>query len=244
MLYFDHCFTRDPNYKMMRRLERLGFTLEASTVEHPGKMFSRFIMLASADSPRKKHYLEFIHIKQGGDPMPWPGISFGYSKNLESFHSRLQKRMKNTSFFHKNYDWKTDEQSRLPGWNFVDFKKLGFTGLFPFMTEYEPKKKKTNRLPAPKHPNGVRQVHALIFDVNPAAKKFFTSLLDKQRKLECGTLLILNDAKRTRFRQVVLRCKNLKRFMTDYPAGELTEWNGQPAARIENPAKMWDLIII
>lgn len=243
MLYFDHCFTLDPNYKMMKRLEKCGFVLEKQTVEHPGKIFSRFIMLGAPNSVRGKHYLEFIHVKSGGEKMSWPGISFGFEKDLAKFHRQIQKRMPKAKFFHKNYDWKKDSESRLPGWNFIDFQKLKFTGFFPFMTEYEPHKKR-KKTPPPKHANGVTAVHALIFDVNPEGKKFVKALMGKQKKMSCDTALILNPAKRTRLRQVVLRCKNLPKFIATYKVDKEIEWHNRPAALIRNPTKMWDVIII
>jgi hypothetical protein len=247
MLHFDHTYTADPRHKFLKRLEKLGFVLDEKEVEHPGRQFCRFILFASAKNPRKYTYLEFVNAKPGGDPVTKPGISFGYSNGLERFYRSLQKRGRyRAKFVHKNYDWKKDDVTRLPGWNFVTFEGLGLRGLFPWLTEYEPSPSRPKRKPVPKHPNGVFRHRGFVLELNPAGEKFLSYLLGRKltpvTKLRCGTELYVTRARRTRVRAVVMECRSLPRFAERY--GVATEtFRGQPAARIVNPAGMWDLLI-
>ncbi len=132
-LYFDHCFTLDQNHRLLKKLERLGFTLRPTATEHPGGHVCRFIMFKGKV---RNQYLEFVHTRPGGDAYSHPGISFGYKGPLESYFKRIKKTLP-SEFVHRNYDWKADSKTRLPGWNFLTFKHLGFRTLLPWLTEYE-----------------------------------------------------------------------------------------------------------
>jgi hypothetical protein len=216
-------------------------------VEHPGKLFCRFIGFASSN-PREVSYLEFISLGAGGDTLPQPGISLGQTADLESFYKKLLKTWGSPlEFKHKNYDWKRDNESRLPGWNFLSFKNLGFRGFYPWMTEYERRTKK-RRAPPKTHPNGVTRIHGAVFRVNKTGRKFFEKLIGQdagnQIKLVGDTTLYLKSGRWNGFDQVILECKSLERFSKRYGVGKKTVFQGRPAILLKNPAKMWDILLI
>lgn len=246
-LFFDHCFTADPGHRFLRKLERLGFTLRSSTVEHPGKHFCRFIGFNSPASPRNFTYLEFIHVGRGGVPVRNPGLSLSTARDLEQFHRSLKRSRLRASFRHKNYDWKKDDRSRQPGWNFVSFQGLGFTTLFPWLTEYEPHPERPRRMSPIRHANGVSRIVAAEISVNAAGRKFFGALLGSRldRPVKVGPqTLYFTSGTRTRLTRVVLGARSLaglRRRGLDLEEGT---WRGRKALLIPNPAGMWDLAVI
>ena len=248
MIYFDHTYTGDSGHRFLKHLQRLGFGLDPSKVEHPGKQFCRFIKFKSAVPGRKYDYLEFVwgKAKSAGRP----GFCFGYSGGLEGFHEKILREKKfRSEFMHKNYDWKRDSKSRLPGWNFVSFKGLKMPGLFPWFTEYEPLPGK-KRSAAPKHPNGARRVHGFVFELDATGEKLFSYVLRKKlsekTRIAGGVTLYLSlGARRTRLRAVIIEMKSLKSFLRRYKPDSQGVFFGRDAARIENPdRRMWDLILV
>jgi len=247
MIYFDHTYTLDMNHKFHKRLQRMGFVLDPTEVEHPGKQFCRFILLRNPKNPRKRTYLEFIHVGRGGEAHHKPGISFGWSKELKKFHAKLVKeRRYKAKYFHKNYDWKTDSRAKLPGWNFLMFQGLQMPGLFPWLTEYEPSPKRKRTIP-PKHRNGVHAHKGFELELNKKDKTFFEYILGQKLKpvtrMKCGTELYVQDARRTKVKAVVLKAKSVSRLVTEFGAAPEI-FAGRPAGRIKNPSGMWDIIII
>lgn len=246
MLYFDHSYTNDPGHRFLKQLEKLGFLLDEREVEHEGRQFCRFIMFPSARHQRGMTYLEFVNVKRGGKPIVKPGLSFGYRSKLERFHQRLVREGKYRSKFeHRNYDWKMDSSSRLPGWNFLMFKGLGLRGLFPWITEYEPNPNRKPYKPR-RHPNGALSTRGFEFEVNAKGEAFLSYLLGKALKsvtrLPCGTEFYITRAKRTKLKAVILNCQSVPRLLRRKGV-EQAEFRGQRAARIRNPSGMWDIVL-
>jgi len=213
-IFIDHMYTDDKNHKYLKKLEKAGFILDKKEVEHPGRAFCRFIKLEN------RQYLEFVNVKKGGNPHVSPGFSLGYKNNLKNYYKSISKKVDfRVGFFHKNYDWKNDDKSNLPGWNFVTFSKLGFRTFFPWMTEYEPRpnEKNSNKdFKLPKHPNTVYGLYGVEFKVNEAAKKFFSKVLfikaEGSLSLAKGSKIIFSETGRpSRFERVILKCRNFKK---------------------------------
>lgn len=250
MIRFDHMYTNDPHHRFHKRLEKLGFKLSENRTEHPGRQFCRFI----AFQPERKSdrcYLEFVNVKKGGEKIKCPGLSLGFTGKLERLHLRLtRKTTLKPRFIHKNYDWKKDSKSRLPGWNFVTFKGLGIRGFFPWMTEYErsPHRPPQNRRPIVRHPNGARRIIGLELEVNARGRYFFDQLLGKKTgesvRLTRGVVLYLKPSRRTALNAVIIESTNLNRFAKHAKIRTLTRWRGRPAAEIKNPAGHWNVIVI
>lgn len=248
MIFFDHTYTGDKGHRFLKRLEKLGFVLNPNTTEHPGKQFCRFIMFKNEALPRKYNYLEFVWGKSAGTSKP--GYCFGYSGGLERYFKKLERDGKyEAEFLHKNYAWKEDNVSRLPGWNFVSFRKLGMPSLYTWFTEYEPRPGKKS-YKAPAHKNGAQRIHGFVIELDAKGEKFFSYLLGKKltEKTKIGggiTLYLSLGAKRTRLRAVVVEMKSLPAFLRKYKADSSGLFFGREAARIENPdRRMWDLLLV
>lgn len=204
-------------------------------------------MFKHRNSPRKQVYLEFINVKSGGVSITKPGLSLGISSGLEIFYHQLQKDHRySATFRHKNYQWKANNRTRLPGWNFLNFRHLGFRGIYPWMTEYEPWPYKIKRRPDRPHANGVIGFVGLSLDLNPRAQKFFSYLIGKNiknaTKLGCKTEIRIAGTDRTKFNAVILKCTSVRKLLDKYPFTPVT-WNGQRAGYVKNPSGMWDIIV-
>lgn len=244
MLFLDHTFTKDEKHQFLKKLEKSGFRLAENEVVHPGKVFCRFIYFIG-NTPRTYQYLEFVHIGKGGEECSKPGISFGYRKGLKSYYDKLKRKF-NVRYSHKNYEWKKDSKRILPGWNFVTFKNLKIKGFFPWITEYEKSKAKQAKKKI-LHPNGVKKIVGLHFDINAAGKRFFEDFFGKKIKdsitLSCGTTFYFNKAKSNKLNTVHLECKNLNTFKKKFPYDEAIQFLGKEAVVIKNPSGMWDINI-
>lgn len=248
-IYFDHCYTQDHNHRFLAKLRKKGFTMASHKMEHPGGLLCKFIGF-KASSPRKIQYLEFVHTAKGNTPEKIPGVSFAAKGSVERlYHRRKNAKFLRTSFMHRNYDWKKDSKSRLPGWNFVMFKNMGFRSLWPWLTEYE-KRPNAKKKPSSdfKHANHVVGIEALKFEVNPAGERFFKTICGKKGdllRLPCGTRFYFRKARVTRLKYVVLKSRNLKAFIKKYKPDRLIEHEGKPAALIENPnPNMWSVLVV
>ena len=213
-------------------------------VEHPGKAFCTFISF-NGKTNRGYHYLEFVNVKKGGIKCAYPGLAFGYTKGLRILLKKIQNKFQ-VSFVHKNYNWKEDNKSILPGWNFLTFKKLKFRGITTWFNEFE-KKLNEQKVVKVTHPNGVEKVSSLHFELNKEGLKFYEKLLGKKinngTRLACGTMFYYTKAKSNKMITVHLECKNLKKLKRDFPYDGELEFLGKEAVRIRNPNNMWDIII-
>jgi hypothetical protein len=222
----------------------LGFVLNPETVEHPGKAFCRFLMFSCPEiSGRKAQYLEFVHCDEKAYRSP--GLLLGYSGSLKRFAQRLEP-MLDVNFFHKNYDWKKNSKDYLPGWNFLTFKNLGFRTLNAYFIQYERGPKRHKR-PAPKHPNGVVSIHAIEFVTNKRGLSFFQKIFGPRWKEKIrvhNSFLFFKRGKRTDLTRVILKSKDIDRFIASYDIDKEIEWNGRRAALIANPSGKWDIVII
>ncbi len=245
-IYFDHTFNVDKGHQFFKQLGKMGFALEKQIVEHPGKAFCRFIKLNSASS-RRVSYLEFVDVRDPKSTRRYPGLSFGYNKNLERLFHKVKSKLK-CSFGHKNYEWKKDSKSRLPGWNFLTFKNTGIKGYFPWVTEYEPHpKRKPVRKPG-KHKNTVYRLLKIELDLNKNGIRFYERLFSKkiagQMLLSCRTELSFRNSKTNSFKRVVLACKDLHKFRRVAKSVKDITYEGQSAALIENPSTGWDIVVL
>lgn len=249
MIFFDHTYTGDPGFRFLKRLGALGFKLEPDEVEHPGRNFCRFLRLRDPGNARSYSYLEFVYAKDKKQPVKSPGLCFGHTKGLDLFQKKLERDGRYRSkFIHKNYDWKKDNVTRLPGWNFITFSALGLPSLYTWLTEYEPSPKRKKPL-APKHPNGAQRIHGFVLELNPKGEKFLSYLVGKKlgvrTKISGGVTLYITRGKRTRLSAVVVQCASVSRFVKKYGCDEEGEFLGKPSARIKNPdSRMWDLLLV
>lgn len=243
-LKFDHMYTADSGHRFWKRLRRLGFTTSEREMEHPGKLFCRFVMFRN-NMTELPVYLEFVDARDRKKPVRHPGISFRSLGQLKRHSKMLRSKGLRPKFVHKNYEWKKDNKSRLPGWNFVTFSQLGFRTLFPWITEYE-KATGRKKVAVVRHSNGVKSVLGIEIEVHPPGRRFFEKLLgrkiDRPVVLPGGQLIFFTPGKATRLRAVVLRATSLDKLPKHSVDQECT-WHGRRAAVIHNPSGMWDIFI-
>ena len=245
MIFFDHCYTPDQNHRFLKRLESLGFTLNPDTVEHPGKSFCRFIMFRCPEiSGRKFQYLEFIHIG-AKKPRSYSGLLLGYAGSLKKFAEKLTSRI-DVEFTHKNYNWKENSKDYLPGWNFLSFKNIGIRTMHTYFVQYE-KGAKRHKRPVQKHSNGVESIYAVEFEVDKRGRSFFQKIFGSRwgEKIKAQNVLFsFTVGKRNDIRRVILKSKNIDKFIASYDIDEEIVWNGRRGALIKNPSNKWDIVVI
>lgn len=244
---FDHSYTEDIGHKFFTALGRAGFRLSESRATHPGKHFCRFIVFDRGDG--RAAYLEFVDVGRGGKQVVKPGISLRYSGRLEKYYDRVKKvKGVKAKYIHRNYAWKKDSRSRLPGWNFLTFVKPIFKNLFPWFTEYEPRPG-VKRLAPPKHPNTADRLFGVVLAVREQdrarlEKVFGRSLAGRRVDLGC-IQLIVEPSKTTRLSALVIECRDFKRFTRLAKVKSPVLWEGRRAALIRNPdRRMWDIIVV
>lgn len=244
-LRFDHIYTMDINHKFMKKLEQAGFTLAKHTVEHPGKHFCRFIMIKKIGADGKQ-YLEFVHIGKGGVDWGKAGLSLASDSSLKKVDSKLKNKGLTTKFLHKNYDWKKDSVSQLPGWNFVTFPNHK-SEIYTWITEYErsPQRKPTK---IPKHKNRVEYFVGLNAELSASDIKFFTTLFGRPKNgvfaMNYGFEMRFIKSKKSRIKDVVFEVSDLKKYIQTFKWDELTVYGEKPAVRIKNDNKnMWSVLL-
>ena len=242
---FDHSYTADMGHKFLKSLGKAGFVLAENEVEHPGKHFCRFIMFKHGAG---RNCLEFIHVGKGGEKVTKPGVSLRYEGPLKEYFESIRKqRGLKAQYIHKNYDWKKDNKSALPGWNFVDFRRPAFKNIFPWFTEYEPRPGKKRALPKP-HPNTAQFIAGMELFVRGADRPKLEKIFGRnfsQKDVRLGDFsLYINSGNSTRISALVVKCASLERFVKVAKIGKKVAWRGKNAIRIKNPAGMWDILAV
>lgn len=246
-LQFDHCYTTDRDHKFLKRLAKAGFNLDPSITEHPGRHVCRFIQFSSPQF-KTRQYLEFISkpIRQGVKP----GLSFRCAGRLEDrFKTIRRDRFLEPTFEHRNYSWKkTGKKVREPGWNFVHFRRK-IAAVEVWLTEYERSGGKKPRVKLRvRHENGALGIIGLVFEATASGRRYFERILAKRvdgtLRLPCGTQLILEPAARTRFRGVLIKTSNFRRFCTRAKPDEISSHGGRMTAVIKNPFGSWDILAV
>lgn len=244
---FDHSYTEDIGHKFFKALGRAGFSLSEHRMAHPGKHSCRFIMFEQAGG--KKAYLEFVDVGRGGKRVNRSGISLRCEGPLKKYFDSVKKQKGVTAkYIHRNYEWKKDAKSKLPGWNFLSFAKPQFKNIYPWFTEYEPRPG-AKRRPIEAHPNSASVISGVVLSARKADKPklekvFGRSLTGKSVSLG-GIQLIVEPANTTRISALVIKCKDLKRFKRLSKIKSSVLWQGKEAAIIHNPdRRMWDIVVV
>jgi hypothetical protein len=246
-LKYDHAYTPDQAHRFLKQLKKMGFKPSENTVEHHGKHFCHFILFR--DSMKVVPvYLEFIHVGRGGKKVGHSGLSLRAVGSLEKASKEIFRSGLKGKLVHKNYDWKAGGRDRRPGWNFLNFKNVGFRKLYPWITEYEVNPNyRGRRMPTQRHPNGVRRLLALEIEIDAKGARFFERLLgrkvDQPLRLPGGQKIYFTRGKQTRLRAIVLEADSTRRFK-QFKLQMNSEWRGRRACSIENPSGHWNLLLV
>lgn len=273
---FDHAYQTILDEGVFRRLGERGFLLDPRCVEHPGAMFCRFIKFNSRD-PRPAgmgyQYLEFAELrdfaklraefpKATDDELQGPGLSLNADAGLEALHAELSRELPDDrpSLAHKNYDWKTDNVSRRPGWNFLSFKGWILKEVNVWCTEYEPSPDRPVHQGRFEHPNSAECLHGLIMNVPAAELRDFarvarTQVANGGFRLQDGIEVygldhpslppaLRDRPKRCPVRAISFLCTDWTRFLETAQPDEVFPWGQAQAARLQMPDRGWDLIAL
>lgn len=244
---FDHSYTEDIKHRFIKLLSRAGFRLSEHKVTHPGKHFCRFIMFERVGG--RMAYLEFVDVGRGGKRINKPGISLRCAGSLKKYFAGVRKQKDvAVKYVHRNYEWKKDSKSKLPGWNFLTFSKPQFKNLYPWFTEYEPREG-AKRLSVPSHPNTARTISGVVLasrdQDRPKLEKVFGRSLAGRRISLGGIQLIIETASVTKISALVVKCRSLKCFMKAAKIKSSVLWQGKKAVVVRNPdRRMWDIVVV
>ena len=181
--------------------------------------------------------------------MKKPGLSLRCKGELKAYSAAIgRNKLINAKYGHKNYRWKEDSKSRLPGWNFVTFRRPTFKNIFAWFTEYEPNPYK-KPVKNPRHPNTAYGIYGLDLLVRAADRTRLESIFGKKLpdgEVSVGRIrLFVESGRATRLRSLVLKCKSLNKFLSHAGARAGTLWRGRKAAVIKNPdPAMWDIYAV
>ena len=248
-IFIDHCYNVDQGHKFFKKLEKIGFTLDKNTMEHPGKAYCKFIIFKGENS-RQRFYLEFVSIGKGGTPFYVPGLSFGYESNLAHFHKKIHNALR-ANFWHKNFAWKENSQDHLPGWNFIEFKKPIIKNINTWFTEYETAGRR-KKLKVPKHKNTVESLHGIILTLTTKSKKNLETLLGckikEQKVLKDGVTIYIQSGKTDRFESIIMNSKNINKSKEVIGrSGKMVNVLGEEMIQIQPPKNKnilgWNILI-
>lgn len=279
---FDHTYMMMKDCDSFFNLKDRGFSLDTNEVEHPGALRCRFIRFPCKNPPqsgRKYQYLEFAEItdeqehrrhseKTKGRPLSepellTPGFSLRHSGGLRSAYERLKNPLKDLEieFEHKNYDWKQDSVSQLPGWNFLTFKKSLLPGIYIWATEYE-----LRPIPLPQsdfipHPNSARHIVGAIWGVKTPELFNVHRLLEQNENTARSTTFsdgfqlwtaanTLGDStevfsnKTTPYLAIVIECTSLETFKAQARPDYALNFNGRNACGLRFADTAWDILVV
>lgn len=273
---FDHCYQSTFSIQDYHQLQKRGFEIDDYVVEHPGKIFCRFLRFnkqAGADQPTERfQYLEFVEVTdlsalkatyttEVSDQVALrPGFSLRCDENLKALYDVANQKLPELKpeYIHKNYRWKEDSTSALPGWNFLSFDLPVVKDTYVWWTEYEPDSKRP-QLKVYSHPNSVDQFHGFYWDLPLSELKKLQILTQGEIQEGC---LVLNDglkiytsdskdlpeallktSKSYPFSAVILTCTNWNSFIEQAKPDLTFTWGNRLAGLIKMPGA-WDIVVL
>lgn len=270
-MLFDHCYQKLDTSEQYFALADRGFSLVSDMTEHSGRQLCRFLRFEPRNPAivSRAQYLEFIELadfealratypKGTADVvLREPGFSLAarfrleevYRSNLAAFE-RFQPR-----YSHKNYAWKQDDRSELPGWNFLEFSKPIINGMNVWCTEYEPNPDRATPQKVEPHANSANEIRGFIWNLSSKDAAAFALLsdskvVDNRISLLDGSTIFLDqtfastDKKRTTFSAVVLGCADWDMFCREAKPDKVIVWQNQKAALIELGPTGWDIVVV
>jgi hypothetical protein len=269
---FDHCYQFTELEEQYAKLRKRGFSIDLeSMVEHPGARRCQFLHLESSQ------YLEFIYnsdkeanrercISEGrsGDDLSIyeSGFSLKVEGSLETFYNvkKVSFPEYGIHFTHRNYNWKANSTDKLPGWNFLEFKKDIYPGFYIWLTEYEKSESRKSNTVLRVHENTCTGLIGLLWKKEKEGIKNLASLLDRsfqnpQVKLDDGVIMWLAESdsllgkefqgrKDYPFWAVILKCTDFQTFKNVAKPEKIIEFEGKSAGLIPFGRRGWDIIVV
>ncbi|MCK5884684.1 MAG: hypothetical protein KAG61_13420 [Bacteriovoracaceae bacterium] len=253
----DHIFSMVFDDKDYDHMEDLGFLCDRTmNVEHPGKKFCSFIYFTN-----NRTYLEFVKLADVGEfnaefseevethgLQRYNGISLQRKESLKEFYSKngelLDEYLPN--YFHRNYNWKENNDDHLPGWNFLMFKRPIAKHTRVWFTEYEKRPNSSSSTKKKKeierNPNSVNTFHSVIVD--KSSRNAILELLDDDGIIVRYGHPDINFNKLGVVQAIVLKADSFLAFLEASGAESNYSFDGDLAYRIERDEYCFDIIII
>lgn len=270
---FDHCYQLNKQASTYFALESRGFALSEAMVEHPGSLQCRFIYFGARDSTfgREIQYLEFCHVTAPDELKKLyfesesleiedsrfyePGFCMIAKGGLQAAYEALDPHFKPLAkLSHRNYEWKTDDVNRTPGWNFLGFSDPLVRGVYTWLIEYEFLKGRPQPIILP-HPNTCQTIEGFVWDLPRSALSVMTTLIKADvtadsMKLADGSTVYLESlpgvgqGSASPFKAVVIGCENWETFIREAKPDRIFEWRGKPTAQVVIDDKGWDILVV
>ena len=130
----------------------------------------------------------------------------------------------------------------------MTFSQPVFKNIYPWFTEYETRSGKKRTLPKP-HPNTAQFISGMEIIVRGSDRLKLEKIFGKAFRGNGVNLgyfhLYINSGNSTRISALVIKCKDLNRFMRVTKIGAKVIWQGRNAVLIKNPARgMWDIVVV
>jgi hypothetical protein len=296
--FFDHANNMALTLDAFRALGERGFTLADMMVEHPGRQECYFIHFSGRGRGQSdllgRQYLEYVHVADkaatiqlareeckdfdtqfpngmSDDDFYTTGLSLSCSSRLADVFSEKKSLVEKAGleFSHKNYDWKNDSESLLPGWNFVTFPDASTGGMVFWITEYEPNpsldmaETRKKREPWSLHPNGCEAVEGVIVALDEPAMATIADFCDLPKEPDRAVWRLADGGriwslsalrgdlglsplfrKKRAVCAVVLVCRDLEHFRASANPDYEMILDGQPALGISLGDFNYDIIVV
>lgn len=242
----------------LSKIERLGFGIRPQVSRDAGAQILRFIdfergpPLELIEVANETEYREFVPKRMVSFS---PGISLVLPARSERGLTDFQEALADLRPYplHVNYDGTSDPGK--PGWNYLNFEVPVVPGVFIWLTQLDeprPVRKRTV-----KHPNGVKGVRGLAFDLDDKELERLSMLVDcdiVDSALRIGEVLVwskraLQDApampdKRSPLPAIVLEAESWGPGEPWAQGARDTSFMSGPALHVATSPLSWDLLIV
>jgi hypothetical protein len=183
-----------------------------------------------------------------------PGLNFGVPEGHPGAIQDFERIFAEWEpyLLHENYEGGQEEHQ--PGWNYLNFKHTVVPGTFTWITEFDQPYPASH--PRTTHPNGVQGIAGLVFDLDPeeledleklTAQPVREGVLDQnEMPVYCRGGIELDpppSGKQFPLTAVLLQGSDPGLFEDLDLNLQKLKVNGQPALRLETPARSWEVII-
>ena len=238
-------------------LAQAGFQIRPQVSTFAGAQKLRFVDFISCpclefiEVTDHQTYLDFV--PPGMTPYT-PGINLGLSENSPKTIQDYQEEFAEWEpyLLHENYNG--DPEERLPGWNYLNFKREVVPGTFIWITEPEKPFPATN--PKTKQPNQVIATTGMIFDLDEGELDHLAALVGvpfKDGILNLSGVKVYSKGsspldeplpkKEFPLSVIILEAKDLGYFSREASGLKETTFQGQPSFYLETPPQSWDILI-
>ena len=257
MLVISNIYGHGFDCRQLSKLETLGFRIRPQGSTYMGSQICRFIdfeggpCLELIEVEDDKEYLDFV--PKGMIPY-CPGISLILSEGSKTTISDFEREFQRLCPYalHVNYDGNTDPRG--PGWNYLNFGIPVVTDTFIWLTE----------LDAPRpvrdydtdHPNAVKGIEGLVFDLEVESLKGLSQLVREDIMggvLRIGGLQVWSKRAVDDFPDlhdkvfplvaIILKAESLDYFAAPVGGAREASFMSRPAIHVETSKLSWDLLI-